>query len=263
MKCTNPACRMYGKELSPGAKFCGVCGQIVKEESYGGFSDGPSGGPSGGSSGGGRGKGGYGGSLRGINRMPQGIALGVDERIVKQYKIGTYSFRQGSIDVIVTNKRVIRYEESSWLGMQNNQIDEINIDAVHGNFTRMRRSISILGLIVAIILLVVGFAALFGRFFGYYKSPLEYIVGVVALLIAVIIILSSLKPTMEFALLGAIGAPALGTFVNKRGRIIRDDSNSIIFQFKPTPQTTVMLKEIGACIYDLKTLGDAAIEKWS
>lgn len=77
------------------------------------------------------------------------------------------------------------------------------------------------------------------------------------------IILRSLKPTLEFALLGSIGGPALGTLVNKRGRIVRSDSNSIIFQFKPTDETTVMLKEIGACIFDLKTLGDKAIDKWN
>ena len=87
--------------------------------------------------------------------------------------------------------------------------------------------------------------------------------GFIALGITALVVISSLKPTMEFGLLGAVGGPALGTSVNKRGRIMRNDGNSVIFQFKPTAETTVMLKEIGACIYDLKTLGDAAIEKWN
>lgn len=258
MKCTNPSCRMYGKELAPGAKFCGVCGQIVEERS----SDGRASGMSHGSAGEKK----YSRTIRGVNRMPQGIALGVDERIVKQYKIGTYTLRSGSIDVIITNKRVIRYEESSWFGMKNNVIDEINIDSVHGNYTRMRRSISIVGLIVSLLLFIVSMVVLFGRvgiFGGYGKSSFESIIGLVALALTVIVVVSSLKPTLEFGLLGAIGKEALVTNVNQRGRLIRRDSGSIIFQFKPTAETTEMLKEIGACLYDLKTLGDSAIEKWS
>ena len=197
-----------------------------------------------------------------VNRMPQGIALGVNERIVKQYKIGRYTFRAGSIDLIVTNKRVIRYEESRWMGMQNNVIDEINIDAVHGVSTRMCRSISVIGLIASLVLLIVGLIALFGNPFGY-ASPIQHTVGVIALLLTAVIIISSLKPSFVLSVSGSIGNPALDTVVNMRGRLFRHDSGSVVFQFKPTAETTEMLKEIGACIYDLKTLGDAAIEKWS
>lgn len=245
-------CAKCSAELKPDAKFCGKCGEIVGASPSPYTPPKPAPSPS--------------DRIRiptGVNRMPQGIALGIGERIVKQYKIGRYSFRQGSIDVIVTNKRVIRYEESSWMGMQNNQIDEINIDAVHGTYTHMRRSISALGLIFAIVFLVAGLLFLFGRLgFSYYKTTLEYVIGLVALLLSLIFFIGSLKPTLEFAFLGAIGGPALGTIVNNRGRLFRNDSNSIIFQFKPTSETTVMLKEIGACVYDLKTLGDSAIEKW-
>lgn len=245
MKCAN-----CGRELAPGAKFCGVCGQVVKEEpkrvpTY--TTKRPP-------------------ISLAVNRMPQGVALGVDERIVKEYKIGRYTFRAGSIDVIITNKRVIRYEESSWLGMKNNIIDEINIDSVHGNYTHMKRSISIIGLIVSIVLFIVAMVFLFGSSpfgYGYYKSPLDYVIGLAALGITAIIVISSLKPSMEFGLMGSIGNDALVTRVNLRGRIFRRDGNSIVFQFKPTAEATEMLREIGACIYDLKTLGDAAIEKWS
>ena len=196
-----------------------------------------------------------------VNRMPQGIALGVGEQIVKQYKVGRYTFRQGSIEVIVTNKRVIRYEESSLFGMQNNQIDEINIDAVHGMYTHMKRSISIIGLVASLILIIYGIAMLSagGRYGGYGGMQ---IYGFISLALAALIIFLSLKPSLEFGLMGAIGNPALGTVVNTRGRLFRRESNGVVFQFKPTADTTVMLKELGACVYDLKTLGDRAIEKW-
>ena len=247
MKCAN-----CGRELAPGARFCGICGQVVKEETKHVPSYPPKKPPM---------------SLA-VNRMPQGIALGIDERIVKQYRIGRYSFRKGSIEVIVTNKRVIRYEESNWLGMQNNSIDEINIDAVHGVITHMRRSISVIGLIASLILIIAGIFCLSsnGPGFGYgsYGPPVYMVViGIAALGIAALILIKSLKPSLIFGLLGSVGNKALDTEVNLRGRIIRNDSSSVIFQFKPTPETVDMLKEIGACIYDLKTLGDKAIEKWS
>ena len=98
---------------------------------------------------------------------------------------------------------MIRYEESRWMGMQNNVIDEINIDAVHGVSTRMCRSISVIGLIASLVLLIVGLIALFGNPFGY-ASPIQHTVGIVALLIMAIIIISSLKPSFVFSVSGSI-----------------------------------------------------------
>ena len=242
-------CAKCGAEIIPGAKFCGKCGWVVRE------SDPPRPSPE-------RRK-----TSKGVNRMPQGIALGDGERIVKQYGIGRYTFRQGSIDVIVTNKRVIRYEESNWMGMQNNQIDEINIDAVHGTSTTMVRSISIIGAICALFFIIVGIAFISmnsGNSYRYYSSDLRgIIIGVIGICIGVFIFAKSCRPTLLFSLHGAIGGAALQTVVNNRGRLFGRNDTSVVFQFKPTSETTVMLKEIGACVYDLKTLGDAAIEKWS
>ena len=251
-------CPKCGAELSPSAKFCGKCGTILSESS--GYSSSgptpptpkPSKSPF---------------VPSGVNRMPQGIALGVGERIVKQYKIGRYTFRQGSVNVIVTNKRVIRYEESIWLGLKNNQIDEINIDAVHGVSISMMRSISVLGTIFAIIFIIIGITGLaslnsYGR---YGSSPVsQQLLPVVGFGAAILILMNSFKPSLIFYLHGAIGGEALSTCVNLRGRFFGKNATggSAIFQFKPTPETTEMLKEIGACVYDLKTLGDSAISKW-
>lgn len=236
-------CAKCGFELKAGAKFCGKCGEIVRPAETPRPAPGPDRRP----------------VSTGVNRMPQGIALGVDEQIVKKYNIGRYTFRQGSIDVIVTNKRVIRYEESKWMGMQNNHIDEINIDAVHGISTHMVRSISILGLIASLVLISNGAIMAFATRSHYINMQA---LGVIALLIGVFILFKSFRPTLQFSVRGTVGGPALMTDVNMRGRIFGRNDTSVVFQFKPTPETTVMLKEIGACVYDLKTLGDAAIAKW-
>lgn len=257
-------CAKCGNELKLDAKFCGKCGEIVGASTYT-----PPTSPhtpptppvSGDTS-----KKHFDFSM---NKMPQGIALGVDERVVKQYKIGRYSFRQGSIEVIVTNKRVIRYEESNWLGMQNNQIDEINIDAIHGVSTSMMRSISIIGIVFALIFLVVGIVGIAGlseyRRYGFSLGSFEWLIPVIGFGACALILMHSFSPSLVFYMHGAIGAPALMTTVNLRGRFFGSNAMggaSAIFQFKPTAETTVMLKEIGACIYDLKTLGDTAIDKW-
>lgn len=233
-------CPKCGREYTVKPKFCGTCGTMFEEERS---EPGPRLSP---------------------NRMPEGIGLGIGEEIVKRYKIGRYTLRQGEVSVIVTNKRVIRYEESNWLGMQTNRIDEINIDAVHGTSCTVARSISILGLVVSVVLFLYGFTALSGfSGRGYYTGDARIAaLGIASIVAAIIIIINSFKPTLHFQLHGAVGSPVLQTDINMFGRIFGRNYSSVVFQFKPTAETTVMLKEIGACIYDLKVLGDKAIDKW-
>ena len=232
-------CRKCGAELKPGAKYCGKCATPVTglpkmEDVMKHFS--------------------------GVNRMSQGIALGTEERVVKQYQIGRYTLRQGSIDVVITNKRVIRYEDSLWFGLRNNRIDEVDIEAVYGMSTSMMRSISGLGITAAIIFALVAYFTMSGNM-RYGVSSMG--IGAISLVLSVLILVNSFRPTLLFYLHGAVGAPTLHTVVNARGRLFGKNDTSIVFQFKPTTETTEMLKEIGAVIHDLKTYGDAAIEKWS
>ena len=230
MKC--PKC---GNELVPGAKFCGKCGTTVVTKTI----------------------------TPSLIRMPNGIALGEGEQIVKQYRIGRYTLRRGEVIVTVTNKRVIRYELSSFLGLQNNVIEDVNIDVVNGTTTEVKRSLSILGLSVATVLLVLGILMIVWSFGSIRFSPLLFIGGFVSLGITGISVFKSIQPTMYFTLQTALGSRTLETSVNDRGRFMRFGKTGAIFQFKPTPETVIMLQEIGAMIYDLKTLGDTAIEKWN
>lgn len=85
--------------------------------------------------------------------------------------------------------------------------------------------------------------------------------GLVGIALGVLVLIKSFKPTVIFYVQGAHTSPAVVTAVNVFGRIIRDGQGAI-FQFEPTAETAVMLKEVGACVYDLKTMGDEAISKW-
>lgn len=257
-------CRKCGQVYPDKTKFCGKCGTMFDaEDAYARPEPGPSA-----SSRAGTGPRPAADFRASPNRMAEGIALGIGEELVKRYRIGRYTLRQGEISVIVTNKRVIRFEESNWFGMQTNRMDEVNIDAVQGTSCTMQRSISILGLCATLILLIFGILSISqgSGYSGYYRYgggfSLGTIFGLSAVFAALLIIVNSLRPTLRFQIHGAVGAPVLQTEVNTLGRIFGRNYASFVFQFKPTAETATMLKEIGACVYDLKTLGDAAIEKW-
>lgn len=270
-------CMRCGAELRPDAKFCGVCGQVLgsggaggggyqqtgrQAPMSGGYSSGGYQQPSAGYMPGYTNTGSYPvptPTRKEVNRMPDGVALGSDERIVRQYQIGRFTLRQGAIEVIVTNKRVIRFEQSSLFGLRNARIEEINIDAVHGVSTDMRRSFNPVVLGICAILIIAGLIMTIVSI-SQRESPLT---ALAAMAIGTIILLFTLKPTLVFNLHASVGNPVLNTTVNDKGRYLRlGNGTNAVFQFKPTEETTVMLMEIGALIYDLKTLGDAAISRW-
>ena len=298
MKCAN-----CGANLEPGTRFCGGCGAVVAEpyadsSTYPpyGFSSTPDPSPFAGPdsppppdpsvikptrrSGG--------GGFFGTMRSPEGIALGTGERMVKQYKVAKFIlFKRGTIDIIITNKRIIRYEQSSVFGLKNIDIQEMNIDSTHGVTAKVKRAASFWGLLGAALLLIIGIIALislasssdggyggyggygYGYGYGSYFNPLQALLNgfhIIMMLFGFIgsawIVLRSLLPTVHFHVLGAIGNGALGTTVSLLGFRGWVNTNAMMFQLKPTAETNVMIKEIGACIYDLKTLGDSAIDKW-
>ena len=294
-------CMRCGAELRPDAKFCGVCGQVMGGQQTGAqpmMGGQPMGQPTGRQSRvhsmGGQQTGAQpmmGGSMMGgqsmgggyppqdstmsiltnaiktagrsayerakeANKMQGGLIFGVDEKIIRHYQIGRYTLRKGAIEMIVTNKRVIRFEESSLFGMRNNIVDEIDIQSIHGVGASMRRSVSILGLSIGLPLFIVGIVGIFNM------KNVNPLIMAAAILVGAIILFLSLKPSLNFYVYGG-GGKSLETIVNNRGRLFGRHNIGVFFQFKPTPEVTPMLKEIGALIYDIRTLGDNAIERWS
>lgn len=263
-------CPKCHSETKPGAKFCGVCGEILTAPAAS-YAAAPAYTPapaapaapvaaaakavsSWASS--------YAEENRRRNQMPQGIDLGVGEVVVKQYRVGRYTFRKGYIDVVITNKRVIRYEDSTFLGLQTNRIDELYLTAINGITCWWSRTISVIGLMFALAFILGGLGLIISGANAYYGPEAGPIIGgLVGIALGVLVLIKSFKPTVIFYVQGAHTSPAVVTAVNVFGRIIRDGQGAI-FQFKPTAETAVMLKEVGACVYDLKTMGDEAISKW-
>lgn len=263
-------CPNCHSETKPGAKFCGVCGEILSAPAAShspapAYTPDPApsapvapaapaapAAPKAPSS--------WASCRR--SQMPQGIDLGVGEVVVKQYRVGRYTFRQGYIDVVITNKRIIRYEDSTFLGLQTNRIDELYLSAINGVTCWWSRTISIIGLMFSLCFILSGLLSFIGGLTAYGDTAAGMIVaGLVGIALGALVLVNSFKPSVIFYVQGSHASPAVVTAVNVLGRIIRDGQGAI-FQFKPTEETAVMLKEVGACVYDLKTLGDEAISKW-
>lgn len=190
------------------------------------------------------------------------IALGEGEQKVKEYVLGKYPFGCGTVQLIVTNKRVILKESYSFLFSTHSRIEELNLESVHGingNIGRGRNKILFLiGLILSIgSLFAVNLLSnlLFGMpGYGGVSMPM-LICGLIVL------VLSCIFPYMTFGIIG-MGSDhqSLMTGINLNGKTFLNQG--VVFQPRPTADARKSIAEAGACIFDLRTYGDEAIEKW-
>lgn len=193
------------------------------------------------------------------------IALGEGEQKVKEYSLGKYPFGCGKVNLIITNKRVILKESYSLLFLSHSRVEELNLESVHGvngNIGRgMNRIMFLIGLIIALLSLFAGtiLPSLMG--YGYYRSG-GGVSTFILILGIVIMILSCIFPYMTFGIIG-MGSDhqSLMTGINVIGKNAL--SRGVIFQPRPATDARKSIAEAGACIFDLRTYGDEAIEKWT
>ena len=192
------------------------------------------------------------------------IALGEGEQKVKEYALGKYPFGCGMVTLVITNKRVILKESYSLLFLAHNSIEELNLESVHGvngSIGRgMNRTMFLIGLIMVLIILIAGMI-LPGMIGLYYKDS-SGLLSFTLLIGIVFMILSCIFPYMTFGIVG-MGSDhqSLTTGINVIGKTALN--KGAIFQPRPVPDTRKSIAEAGACIFDLRTYGDEAIEKWT
>lgn len=193
------------------------------------------------------------------------IALGEGEQKVKEYVLGKYPFGCGSVSLVITNKRVILKESYSLLFLSHNRVEELNLESVHGvngNIGRgMNRIMFLIGLVIALVSLLASNILPSMMGYGYYRgggglSTFILILGIV------IMILSCIFPYMTFGIIG-MGSDhqSLMTGINVIGKTALN--RGVIFQPRPASDARKSIAEAGACIFDLRTYGDEAIEKWT
>lgn len=192
------------------------------------------------------------------------LALGEGEQKVKEYLLGKYPFGCGDVQLIVTNKRVILKESYSFLFLSHSRVEELNLESVHGlngNIGRgMNKVIFLIGLILTLGSLFVG--NLFSGMMYGYRSGGNGFSTFLLILGLVVMALSCIFPYMTFGIIG-MGSDhqSLMTGINVNGKTALN--NGVVLQPRPTADARKSIAEAGACIFDLRTYGDEAIEKWT
>lgn len=201
------------------------------------------------------------------------IALSQDEVVVRQYHIGAFSglrslLGTGNAYMIITNKRVISKSDTNYLGTSSNSVEEMNIESIAGAKTLYYKGLSIPKLVIGIIACLIGLIMLFNSFSlldSYRTADMGttlLISSLVCIAAGVLLIFFCRKPSYLFHLYTKSATAALTTGANLRGKILNSAGYGLVFQFKPTDEAIPMMREIGACITDIRDKGDYAIQAW-
>lgn len=195
----------------------------------------------------------------GFNRKFNDVSLGVGEQVVRQYNIGKSNLTSGAALVYVTNKRVILRQYSSYLGVSTNNMQDVTIDSITGTNHVLVRGFKVWKLVVAVIALILSMVMFSG---GRLMGSLGPVWGIILMTIAVGFVLWARRPSYRFFVLTANTSPALETGVNLQGVQMSSNSNGVVFTLVPSQESVTMMLELSACIQDIKTKGDYAIDAW-
>lgn len=203
-----------------------------------------------------------------IRRMDD-IALSQGETVVRKYHIGKFFNTaaalggKGNACITITNKRVISKTDSRFFGTSSVSVEEMNIDSIVGIKNYYAQGFTIWRLALAIIFAVfalASFSEMVSSGVGRYGENLGTFL--MTLILAVLMGATCRKPSYLFGLYSSAAAPTMQMGANLRGKILNSNGYGIVFQYKPTKEAIKLMCEMGACIMDIKTKGDYAVEVW-
>lgn len=176
--------------------------------------------------------------------------LSEDEVIVKHYHCASVKLPNSDGFLTVTNKRVIFHASDP--GEISRICFEVLLDSVSGISCLIGQNIKAGRLVFAILITLFSFSLFKDSTF----------LGIILILLGFILAISACKATYSLKI---YSSKANGSPINLGEGATSFVGNSSIYSIscKPTPETKVMIKELGAIIIDLQTLGDHAIEKWN
>lgn len=180
------------------------------------------------------------------------IVLAEGEIVVKRYNCVDVKGVKGYLTV--TNKRMM----FNSFGANSRYSQEVTLSSVSG--LRCHRGINfdagriILGGIIILIALYLMISL------GKYSSRM-IMIGVFAIAIGAVIIYSGIKKTFLIRVF-AKDVSSSPISIGQGPRSLWGNSALYAFESEPTPETDVMLNELGAMVQDLQTMGDLAIDKW-
>lgn len=226
-----------------GKRFCGICGKPSGTCTCAGRSAAPRTVPR------------SGGNWR---KAFDSFTLCNDEQIVKEYEIGAVKLLgTGFAKMTVTNRRLILRMRSSFMFRKYAAIQETQIDGVTSIISSVDQGFKMKFILWGLI-----FAAA-GVFLTFYTSGLPTMAGGAACLLLALVLLSySRKPAYQLSIFAGNASSTIATSGNQVGIRKRQPGEGIVFTYYPTPEAYVMMNELGACVYDIKTKGDYAIDHW-
>ena len=234
------------------AKFCGKCGRPIEmctcgKTDRGGF--------------------GFAGRTFSTGAKIGDIVLGEGERFVRSYDIARYFVGHGFIKLYITNKRLVIYTENRGLLNTRNTTyyNETNLEKVQGLSAGVDSRVSALGIFLALLMIIGGIVGICANSVSSVFSDTTFttVLYILLIVLAIGLMIISCKPIVTFGITGghdndhmSINNGIMGG--NGRFLLLQKFASS----FYPIKGFEKVITEAGACIFDLRTYGDEAIEKW-
>ena len=182
--------------------------------------------------------------------------LSEGEVMVRSYMIGKYPFNSGNCTLYVTNKRVILKEYYNWLLLKHYEVSDLNIENVHGLRCGFGRNISSGWTTLALASLVFSIVA-------FSSGGSNAAVGVVMLLLSLILFgVGMLSTHSDLSIIGTDEHSPISMDHNGGGFLAKLLPEFGVLKCRPTKDLDDMAVELGSCLYDLRTFGDTAIQRW-
>jgi len=189
----------------------------------------------------------------------KGIILSEDEIIIREYEASSLDSLKAKGFVIATNRRLI-FTGSTQTSLGNSVIvRDTKIDSISGVTGGLTRKKGIVQTIIGLIIALAGFMLLFN------DSPF-YGLGFIA--IGGFIAYRGFNGggvQMYLAIMSSDSKPSINVDVAASGffsRVKSHDAFLTVDASGPGAHTEQMIREIGALVQDIQTMGDLAIAKW-
>lgn len=189
------------------------------------------------------------------------IKLAENEQVIRNYRIADDGKKiKNTVDVTVTNKRLMRTVSIVGAGSSSTDVDQIPIDNIHnmacGTSFKRRLSWVILGAVLAFVSLILCIMNLANK---------EAATGIIILLVGGgvgvgLIILGLFKKNHAYMDIYTSRTERAFTLGKKIVTVAKIDIKK---KKALEPDLIKMIDELPALIIDIKELGDVACEKWS
>ncbi|MBQ6455860.1 MAG: hypothetical protein IJJ31_01890 [Mogibacterium sp.] len=186
----------------------------------------------------------------------QEVVLADGEQVVKRYNCADVRGVMGYM--IVTNKRLM----FTATGGKSRYNQEVTLSSVSG-LTSHRGTNIIWSRIAAGVIVALTGLSIFSSMgdYGFGDGMGIGMIGFMLMIFGAIIFILGLRPAYQVAIY-AKDVSLSPIVVGEGPKTLIGNSALYAFACKPTPETEVMLSELGALIQDLQSMGDLAIEKW-